>query len=85
MDPLITVIIPAYNVEPYIEKCILSVVNQSYNRLEIIVVDDGSEKTCAELCDMIADERTKVYHIENSGVSAARNKGIEESSGEYTP
>ena len=81
---LVSVIMPVYNTEKeLLTAAIRSVQGQTYEKLELIVVDDGSEKKCAELCDMLADEKTRVYHMENSGVSAARNKGIQESFGEY--
>ena len=79
-----SVIMPVYNTKnDLLRASIRSIQGQTYELIELIVVDDGSEKRCAELCDMIADEKTKVYHIENAGASAARNKGINESSGEY--
>ncbi len=78
--PLISVIIPVYNVENYLDRCLESVVNQTYKNLEIILVDDGSPDNCPKMCDEWAkrDERIKVIHkAENSGVSSARNEGIE--------
>ncbi|WP_049962461.1 glycosyltransferase family 2 protein [Oribacterium sp. FC2011] len=81
---LVSVIMPVYNTEEdLLRASIRSIQGQTYEMMELIVVDDGSEKQCAELCDTIADEKTRVYHIENAGASAARNKGINESSGEY--
>jgi len=84
-DELISIIVPAYNVEYYIEKCMHSLCQQSYSNIEIVVVDDGStDSTGKKLDDMSAeDERIKVIHQENSGVSKARNKGIEEANGHY--
>lgn len=82
---LISVIIPVYNVEPYIAECIESIQNQTYINLEIILVDDGSTDNSVDICDQYAayDERIKVIHQENAGVSAARNTGIEAATGEY--
>ena len=75
---------PVYNTEnDLLRVSIRSIQGQTYGMIELIVVDDGSEKRCAELCYTIADDRTRVFHIENAGASAARNKGIDESSGEY--
>ena len=84
-DPLISIVIPAYKVEKYLEKCIDSVINQTYTNLEIILVDDGSPDNCPKICDEYAkkDSRIKVIHKENGGLSDARNKGIEIASGEY--
>lgn len=82
---MISVIVPIYNVEKYLERCIQSIVNQKYRNLEIILVDDGSPDRCAEICDRWAerDKRITVIHKENAGLAAARNTGIEASSGEY--
>ena len=80
---MISVIIPVYKVEPYLDRCIESVVTQTYSDLEIILVDDGSPDNCPAMCDAWAkkDSRVKVCHKENHGVSAARNTGIEASHG----
>lgn len=85
MEELITVVIPVYNVEKYIRKCIDSVISQTYKKLEIILVDDGSTDNCGRICDMYAkkDDRIKVVHKENGGVSSARNRGIKEANGEW--
>lgn len=85
MEPKISVIVPVYKVEKYLEKCVKSLVNQSYKNLEIILVDDGSPDNCPALCDSYAkqDNRIKVIHQENMGLSAARNAGIDIASGEY--
>lgn len=82
---LITIIIPVYNVEKYIHKCIDSVINQTYKNLEIILVDDGSPDNCGEICDEYAkeDKRIKVIHKENGGLSDARNTGIDIAKGKY--
>lgn len=85
MDSLISVIVPIYNVEKYLRKCIESIINQSYKNLEIILVDDGSTDSCGSICDEYAkiDKRIKVIHKENGGLSDARNRGIEASGGAY--
>lgn len=82
---MISVIIPVYNVFPYVEKCIRSVMNQSYRDMEILLIDDGSEDGSGQLCDTLAeeDDRIRVLHTENRGLSAARNLGCRESKGEY--
>ena len=83
--PLISVIIPVYNVEPYFRQCLNSVVGQTYEKLEILIIDDGSTDECGKICDEYAerDGRIKVFHTENRGLSAARNLGIDEAGGEY--
>lgn len=82
--PKISVIIPIYKVEEYIDRCIQSVVDQTYNNLEIILVDDGSPDNCPTLCDEWAkrDIRIRVIHKENGGLSDARNAGMKIASGE---
>lgn len=82
---LITIIIPVYNVEKYIHKCIDSVINQTYKNLEIILVDDGSPDNCGKICDEYAkvDKRIKVIHQKNGGLSDARNSGIDIAKGEF--
>ena len=83
--PLVSIIIPAYNVGKYIEECILSIMHQTYTNIEIIVVDDGSPDETPAIIDRIAaqDKRIIPIHQQNAGVSAARNAGIEASKGEY--
>ena len=85
MGSLISVIIPVYNVEPYIRQCLDSVVNQTYKNLEIIIVDDGSPDNCGAICDEYAakDKRIQVIHKANGGVGAARNDGIQAAAGEW--
>ena len=85
MDNLISVIVPIYNVEKYLDRCIKSIINQSYTNLEIILVNDGSTDKCGEICDKWKekDKRIKVIHKENGGLSDARNAGIEIAKGEY--
>lgn len=82
---LISVIVPVYNVESYVEECIESIQNQTYMNLEIILVNDGSTDASGDICDQYAayDERIQVIHKENAGVSAARNTGIESANGDY--
>lgn len=84
-DNKISVIIPIYNVEKYIDRCIKSVVNQSYKNLEIILINDGSLDRSGDICDKWAkkDKRIKVIHQKNSGVSVARNIGLDNAKGEY--
>ncbi|MDQ0413809.1 glycosyltransferase family 2 protein [Mesobacillus stamsii] len=81
----ISVIIPVYKVEKYLHQCIESIIKQTYNNLEIILVDDGSPDNCGELCDeyMKKDNRIKVIHKENGGLSDARNAGINIATGDY--
>lgn len=83
--PLISVIIPIYNVEKYLRKCLDSVLAQSYINLEIILIDDGSTDQCFEICDTYGkkDSRIKVVHKENGGISSARNIGLDMATGEY--
>ncbi len=82
--PLVSVIVPIYNVERYLDRCVESIVNQTYKNLEIILVDDGSPDNCPEMCDEWArkDNRIKVVHKPNGGLSDARNAGFEVSNGE---
>lgn len=82
---LISVIVPIYNVEQYLNRCIESIVNQTYTNLEIILVDDGSPDYCPQMCDEWAkkDNRVIVLHKENGGLSDARNAGMKVSNGEY--
>lgn len=83
-EPLISIILPIYNVEKYLKRCIDSVINQTYKNLEIILVDDGSTDRCPEICDKYAkrDNRIKVIHKKNGGQSDARNAGIALAGGE---
>ena len=83
--PLISVIVPVYRVEKYLERCVKSMLSQTYKNLEVILVDDGSPDQCPAICDACAekDARVKVIHQENKGLSGARNAGIDAASGEY--
>lgn len=82
---LISVIIPVYNVEKYLKNCLDSVIKQTYNNIEIILVDDGSPDNCPDICDEYAskDTRINVIHKQNGGLSDARNVGIEQARGKY--
>lgn len=84
-DALISVVVPIYNVEKFLYRCIMSVICQNYSNLEIILVDDGSTDGCSQICDELADkdERIKVIHKPNGGLSSARNAGISAATGEY--
>lgn len=81
----ISVIVPVYNTEKYISRCIDSLINQSYENLEIILVDDGSPDNCPAICDGYAekDSRIKVFHKANGGTSSARNAGLDIAEGDY--
>ena len=83
--PLISIIVPVYNVKDYVEKCLDSICGQSYTNLEIIVVDDGSTDGSGKICDAYAskDRRIKVIHRKNGGLSAARNEGLDAATGEF--
>ena len=84
-DPLISIIIPVYNAEKYLSQCLKSIIEQSYNNLEIILINDGSTDDSKNICDKIAskDKRIIVIHKENGGISSARNKGLDIAKGEY--
>lgn len=85
MNVLVSVIVPVYKVEEYLDKCVSSIVEQTYNNLEIILVDDGSPDRCPEMCEAWAkiDTRVKVIHQSNEGLSSARNKALDVCNGEY--
>ena len=82
---LVTVVVPVYNVEKYLNRCINSIVNQTYRNLEIVLVDDGSQDNCPKMCDDWAeiDGRIRVIHKKNQGLGLARNTGIDNAHGEY--
>ena len=83
--PKITVIVPVYKAEQYLEVCIRSILNQTFKDIEIILIDDGSPDKCPAICDEYAkkDQRIKVIHQKNAGVAVARNEGIRNANGEY--
>lgn len=84
-EPLISVIVPVYNVELYIQTCLDSIIGQTYKNLEIFLIDDGSSDRSGAICDEYAmkDSRIKAMHKENSGVSAARNLGLKHATGDW--
>lgn len=83
--PLISIIVPIYNVEKYLRKCINSILKQTYSNIEIILVDDGSRDSCPAICDEFAlkDSRIRTIHKNNGGLSEARNVGLDVAKGEY--
>lgn len=83
--PLVSVVIPVYNVEKYLRECVDSVINQTYRQIEIILIDDGSTDSCGDICDKYAliDSRIKLIHQENQGLGHARNVGMVEATGKY--
>ena len=85
MSGLISVIVPVYNVKDYLEKCVDSILNQTYSKLEVLLVDDGSTDGSGLICEALAnkDHRIKVIHQENGGLSAARNAGLDIATGDY--
>ena len=85
METVVSIIVPVYKVEQYLDKCVESLTAQTYRDLEIILVDDGSPDRCPELCDRWArrDPRVRVIHQKNEGVAMARNAGLDAASGEY--
>ncbi|MBE6741317.1 MAG: glycosyltransferase family 2 protein [Ruminococcaceae bacterium] len=82
---MISVIVPAYNIAPYIERCINSILNQTYKDVEVLLIDDGSTDETPIIADRLAekDNRVRVFHIENKGVSNARNTALKNACGEY--
>ena len=85
MNPLVSVIVPIYNIEQYLGLCIESILNQEFKDIEVILVDDGSNDRCPELCDLYAkkDSRVKVIHKSNGGLVSARKTGLKEAIGTY--
>ena len=81
----VSIVIPVYRAEKYMERCVDSVLAQTYENIEVILVEDGSPDRCGEICDAYAkkDARVKVIHKENEGVSKARNTGLKEVTGEF--
>lgn len=84
-NELVSVIVPVYKVEPYLDRCVASILAQTYPNLEVILVDDGSPDNCPALCDAWAqrDARIRVIHKKNGGISDARNVGLDAASGAY--
>jgi len=82
---LVSIIVPVYNSEKYLHRCLKSIINQTYQNIEILLIDDGSTDNSGKICDDYAwnDKRIKVIHTENNGPAAARNKGIDNSKGEF--
>ena len=83
--PLISVIVPVYNVEDYLDACVTSITTQSYSNLEILLIDDGSTDRSGDMCDSLAlsDSRIRVLHKTNGGLSDARNHGIDIATGSF--
>ena len=81
--PSLSIVVPVYNTEKYLRRCMDSIMNQTLKDIEIIIVDDGSKEACAVLCDEISktDSRIKVVHKENGGLGFARNSGVEAATG----
>ncbi len=84
-DPLVSIVVPVYNVSRYLSQCLESVIHQTYKNIEIIIIDDGSTDSSGLICDQYADSdpRIRVFHTENHGLAAARNLGIENARGSY--
>lgn len=82
---MISIIVPVYNVEPYLRRCLDSIIEQTYRDLEILVIDDGSTDQSGKICDEYAelDERIRVTHTENRGLSCARNRGLDNATGDW--
>lgn len=85
MQELVSIIVPIYNVAPYLERCLTSLTGQTYKNIEILLVDDGSTDASGELCDLwkARDHRIRVFHKPNGGLSDARNYGLERASGDF--
>ena len=83
--PKISVIVPVYNVEQYLPRCIESILAQTYNDFELLLINDGSSDNSGNICDEYAknNSRVRVFHKENGGVSSARNMGLDNAQGEY--
>lgn len=84
-NPKISVIVPVYNVEKYLRRCVDSILAQTFTDFELLLIDDGSKDKSGEICDEYAktDNRVKVFHKENGGVSSARNLGLDNAKGEW--
>lgn len=83
MNSLVSIIVPVYNTEKWLIECVKSLLDQTYQNIEILLIDDGSKEECATLCDSFSDVRVRVFHQKNAGVSSARNKGLDKAKGEY--
>lgn len=85
MEKMLSVIVPVYNVEQYLPKCLDSILGQEYAPMEVLLVDDGSKDSSGRICDQYAqrDDRIRVIHKENGGLSSARNAGLDQARGEY--
>lgn len=85
MKPAVSIVVPIYNVEKYLDRCMKSLINQTLKNIEIIMVDDGSPDNCPDICDsyFAIDNRVKVVHKQNAGLGMARNTGIDLATGEY--
>ena len=86
MPPSISIIVPVYKAEPYLHRCVDSLLAQTFTDFEVLLIDDGSPDRSGEICDDYArkDARVRVFHQENGGVSVARQRGLDEALGEYT-
>lgn len=82
-EPELSIIVPVYNVEEYLGECIDSILSQTYKDYELILIDDGSTDGSGQICDSFTDERIRIFHIENGGVSNARNIGLKNARGQY--
>ena len=85
MDPLVSVVVPVYNVEKYLDRCVQSLLTQTYPNYEIVLVDDGSPDNCPAMCDAYAKkyENVAVLHKKNGGISDARNYGVQRAKGDW--
>lgn len=85
MNPLVSVVVPVYRVEQYLDTCVRSIVSQSYDNIEVLLVDDGSPDNCGTLCEAWSkrDHRVKAYHKDNGGLSSARKYGLERAAGDF--
>lgn len=85
MNPKISVIVPVYNTEKYLHRCIDSILAQTFTDFELLLIDDGSKDNSGTICDEYAakDSRVRVFHKENGGVSSARNLGLDNAKGEW--
>ena len=82
--PLVSIIVPVYNTEKYLQKCILSLLDQEYPNIEILLIDDGSTDSSGKICDQFKlNAKVTVIHQKNAGISATRNEGLRLARGEY--